>query len=128
LVVHWLVEPNNLELVPDSLELRQLNLSDRPRPIAHTLLARIRNESLYQRMLDSARAKAPEEIGNARTVVMTMIGERGIAVLSRLLNSSGVRALDEAALDVMFTNLYVAPDSAGTPVTAWYVTPILWRR
>jgi hypothetical protein len=59
---------------------------------------------------------------------MTLIDERGIAVLSRLLNSSGMRALDEAALDVTFTNLFVAPDSAGTPVTAWYVTPIVWRR
>jgi hypothetical protein len=92
------------------------------------MLSRIRNDSLYASMLDEARASSPGELGAGATAVMTLVDERGIAVVSRLLRSSGVRRLDEAALNIMLTNLYVAPDSAGTPVAAWYVTPITWRR
>jgi hypothetical protein len=128
LVVNWLLEPTRLDLVPDSLELRRLTLSDRPRPIAHTGTARIRTESLYQSMLNSARARSGDDIGAGATMIMTLIDERGFVVLSRLLRSSGVRSLDEAALNIMFTTLHVPPDSAGTPVTAWYVNPISWRR
>jgi hypothetical protein len=103
-------------------------LSDRPRPIAHTALARIRTESLYQSMLDSARARSQGDVGNGESMIMTLIDGRGIVVLSRLLRSSGVRSLDEAALNIMLTTLHVPPDSAGTPVTAWYANPISWRR
>jgi hypothetical protein len=122
----WLFEPTSIELVAPVTSAPGL-LVDKPRPVPHTSKARVVFSNVSQRVIERARSRAAGAIGRGQTTILTLVDSTGLPAVTRLLQSSGVRALDEAALSAMMVSLLSRPDSAGRPVAAWYETPISWR-
>jgi TonB family protein len=127
LIATWLVTSSRVATIADSTPA-DLTPPDQPRPIHYDLFPGLLDPGARDRLVSQLFQEAGEPKPRGATMVLALIDTSGVVVIARLLRSSGVRALDEAALEIWRHQRYTPAVSEGRRVAVWFASPISWQR